>query len=82
MIVLTSHDGIKVTAVGRLAESDNVIAVSVPPNGATRFFCELHKQIFNIGGTCPICTGASADVTPVVTVVTATQSAEPAISEA
>ncbi len=42
--------------VGRLADRDHVLVVSIPPHGITVFYCELHNQLFETNKTkCDQC---------------------------
>ena len=45
------------TIVGRLAERDEILVVSVPPTGATMFYCQAHDILFGIKDVCHECAG-------------------------
>ena len=45
----------KMTLIGHLDGHPHCLVVSIPPNGATRFYCDIHHIIFWPISSCPMC---------------------------
>jgi hypothetical protein len=52
--IKTADDQI-VTIFARIKDRPGVLAVSIPPRGATKYFCQVHRRVFEHNSACPDC---------------------------